>query len=68
MAYKWTPPPGFATLEHHGKTYLPGDMVPISKADAEHMMKFTAHVFEGINEPERVSSTGAPMPSLAKAD
>ncbi len=53
MALKWTPPPGFATLEFNGKTYTPGDMVPISKAAAEHMMRHTAHVFEGVEAPDQ---------------
>lgn len=61
MPYKWTPPPGFTTLEHHGKLYQPGDMVPISKADAEHMMRVSAHVFEGIDAPE------TPLPSAIPA-
>jgi hypothetical protein len=48
MPYKWTPPPSHTTLEVGGKLYQPGDMVPISKADALHMMRYTANVFEGL--------------------
>lgn len=68
--YKWTPPPGFASLEHHGKTYYPGDMVPISKNDAEHMMRYTSHIFEGIEAPPAPGPASIPAqtPAPAKAD
>jgi hypothetical protein len=65
MPYKWTPPPGHTTLEVGGKIYHPGEMVPISKADALHMMKYTANVFEGIEAPESPPPTGAVTPASA---
>jgi hypothetical protein len=69
VAYKWTPPPGFSTLEHHGKTYYPGDMVPISKHDAEHSMRYTAHVFEGLDvETPGPAGIPAQQPATPKAD
>jgi hypothetical protein len=68
VPYRWTPPPGFASLEHNGKTYLPGQMVPISKHDAEHMMRVSAHVFEGLELPEPMPPTIAPNVPTPKGD
>jgi hypothetical protein len=47
-----------------------GDMVPISKDLAEHMMRYTPHVFEGIDAPEPPGPAGIPAQPLAapKAD
>lgn len=50
--YKWTPPPGYGTLqlEEGGKVYVPGDDVPISKAGAEQLVR-AGHAFEGLDDP-----------------
>jgi hypothetical protein len=66
VPYKWTPPPGYATFELNGKVYQPGDMVPISKASAEHHMKF-GHVFEGIDAPETPAPAMIPAQPSGKA-
>lgn len=63
MPYKWTPPPPTdRTLEipGHSKVYRPGDMVPISKDAAEHMMRTTDHAFEGLDLPEPPPPSGGP--------
>lgn len=65
MPYRWTPPPGFATFELNGKTYQPGDMVPITKASAEHHMRYGGHVFEGVEAPEPPGPAGIPVQPLA---
>lgn len=62
MAYKWTPPPGYATFELHGTIYRPGQMVPISKELARHHMQF-GHIFEGLDAPE----ADLPTPAEAQA-
>jgi hypothetical protein len=65
MPYKWTPGPGHATFELNGKVYQPGDMIPISRASAEHHMQF-GHVFEGVDAPELPGpSGGAAVPAAA---
>lgn len=72
MPYKWTPPPGYTELVIPGnsKVYRPGDMVPISKDLAEHMMRTTGHVFEGVlDEPGQAAFTPAqPQAPAAKSD
>jgi hypothetical protein len=67
MPYRWTPPPGYAelTIPGNSKVYHPGDMVPISKDLAEHMMRYTPHVFEGIDAPEPPGPAGIPAQPLA---
>jgi hypothetical protein len=68
VPHKWTPPPGYATFELNGKIYEPGDMVPISKHDALHHMRF-GHVFEGIDAPELPGPAGIPVqPNAAKGE
>jgi hypothetical protein len=39
--------------------------VPISKDLAEHMMRYTPHVFEGIDAPEPPGPAGIPAQPLA---
>lgn len=69
MPYKWTPPPGYAELTIPGnpKVYKPGDMVPISKDLAEHMMRYGAHSFEGVDAPELPGPADMPAQPLAAA-
>lgn len=64
MPYRWTPPPGFASFELNGKTYLPGEMVPISKENALHHMKH-GHVFEGLDAPAPGQPAEIPAQPLA---
>lgn len=69
MPYKWTPGPGYASFELNGKTYQPGDMIPITKESALHHMKF-GHNFEGLNapppsEPASIPAQVAPAPAAA---
>ena len=65
--YKWTPPPGYASFELGGKLYYPGDMVPISKEDALHHMKFTDHVFEGVLDEPLPTPAPASIPAQPRA-
>jgi hypothetical protein len=62
VSYKWTPPPGYATLqlEEGGKIYRRGDTVPLSKAQAEQLKK-AGHNFEELqDEPTPVATLDAP--------
>lgn len=63
MAYKWTPPPGYAEFHIPGdpKTYRPGDMVPITKAMALHHME-SGHAWEGLEAPDLPGPSGMPSP------
>jgi hypothetical protein len=63
MPYKWTPPPGYSELVlPGGKTYAPGEMVPISKAAAQQMMASTDHRFEGLEAEPAPAPTETPTP------
>ena len=63
MSFRYQGPSDF--FSYGDKFYKPGQVVPISKAEAEHMMRYSTHRFEGINQedvPQAEPVTAAPQP------